>query len=105
MSKNENENKNEKVKFSILPFLDDKLIGFQITFVLMIAIPLSLFFSSRKILSIYGYTQNQQDTFAVIISAVSIWTIMISYVIYYGGQDIKTVFFKKEEDIKQKKTQ
>ena len=83
----------------------ENLQGFQSTFILMIIIPISMFFIIRFILNKFNFTKNQQDVFGVIGVLISVWVILISYAIYYFKDDFYAVFCKKEEKdkIKDKK--
>ena len=80
----------------------ENLQGFHITFILMIIIPISLFFIIRSVLNKFNFTKNQQDVFGVIGVLVSVWLILISYAIYYFKDDFYTVFCKKKEGDKTK---
>ncbi len=75
----------------------DNLQGFHLTFVLMIVIPISTFYIIRSILRKYNYSQNQQNVFGLIGVLISVWTILISYIVYYFRNDFYTVFCKKRE--------
>ena len=80
----------------------ENLQGFHTTFILMIIIPISMFFIIRTILNKFNFTKNQQDVFGVIGVLVSVWLILISYAIYYFKDDFYTVFCKKKEGDKTK---
>ena len=80
----------------------ENLQGFHTTFILMIIIPISMFFIIRTILNKFNFTKNQQDVFGVIGVLVSVWLILISYAIYYFKDDFYTVFCKKKEEEKNK---
>ena len=79
----------------------DDLQGFHITFILMIIIPISVFFIIRNILHRFNFTRNQQDIYGVIGVLLSVWMILISYIIYYFRNDFKAFFCpskSKEKD-------
>ena len=80
----------------------ENLQGFHTTFILMIIIPISIFFIIRFVLNKFNFTKNQQDVFGVIGVLVSVWLILISYAIYYFKDDFYTVFCKKKEGDKTK---
>ena len=80
----------------------ENLQGFHTTFILMIIIPISMFFIIRTILNKFNFTKNQQDVFGAIGVLVSVWLILISYAIYYFKDDFYTVFCKKKEEEKNK---
>ena len=80
----------------------ENLRGFHITFILMIIIPISIFFIIRSVLNKFNFTKNQQDVYGVIGVLVSVWLILISYAIYYFKDDFYTVFCKKKEGDKTK---
>ena len=80
----------------------ENLQGFHTTFILMIIIPISIFFIIRSVLNKFNFTKNQQDVFGVIGVLVSVWLILISYAIYYFKDDFYTVFCKKKEEEKNK---
>ena len=110
IKENKNELKEEKEKEtkpikrpSAWIFLQgENLQGFHLTFILMIVIPISVFFIIRNILSRFNYTKNQQDVFGVVGVLVSVWFILICYAIYYFKDDFYQVFCKKNEKDKEK---
>ena len=73
------------------------LQGFHTTFILMIVIPISIFFFIRNILAKYNFTRNQQDTYGVVGVIISVWVILISYIIYYFRNDFYAFFCQKNE--------
>ena len=79
----------------------DNLFGFHLTFVLMIVIPISTFFIVRNILRRFNFSENQQNVFGVISVLISVWVILISYIVYYFRNDFYTVFCKKRENEKE----
>ena len=81
----------------------DDLQGFHITFILMIIIPISVFFIIRNILHRFNFTRNQQDVYGVIGVLVSVWMILISYILYYFRNDFKAFFCPRKEKEKDKK--
>ena len=80
----------------------DDLQGFHITFILMIIIPISVFFIIRNILNRFNFTRNQQDVYGVIGVLVSVWMILISYIIYYFRNDFKAFFCPRKAKEKNK---
>ena len=80
----------------------NELQGFHITFILMIIIPISVFFIIRNILYKFNFTRNQQDVYGVIGVLISIWMILISYIIYYFRNDFKAFFCPKKGKEKDK---
>ena len=80
----------------------DDLQGFHITFILMIIIPISVFFIIRNILNRFNFTRNQQDVYGVIGVLLSVWTILISYIIYYFRNDFKAFFCSRKTKEKDK---
>ena len=79
-------------------FYGDNLQGFHIAFILMIIIPITIFFIIRNILAKYNFNKSQQDVFGVIGVLISVWFILISFAIYYFRDDFYTVFCKKKEN-------
>lgn len=106
---NEYKNKNEQnlndisnKKLSPMVFIsNDNLQGFHFAFIMMIILPLATFFTIRNILKKLNFTKNQQDVYGVVGVLVSVWFILISYIIYYFRNDFYTVFCKKKEKIKE----
>ena len=80
----------------------DELQGFHLTFILMIIIPISVFFIIRNILDKFNFSRNQQDVFGVVGVLISIWMILISYIIYYFRNDFYAFFCQKKEKEKEK---
>ena len=102
-NKLEQEEKKVLKKPSAWIFLQsDDLQGFHITFVLMIIIPISVFFIIRNILHKFNFTRNQQDVYGVIGVLISVWMILISYIVYYFRNDFKAFFCPKKEKEKDK---
>ncbi len=110
-TENKEEKLKEKKKEDIKPikkpnfwiFLNgENLRGFHITFVLMIIIPISTFFIIRNVLKKYNFSRNQQDVYGVIGMLVSVWTILVCYIIYYFREDCSAVFCKKKQQEKEK---
>ena len=95
--KNDKEIKQMKRHSAWIFLQGDNLQGFHLTFVLMIVIPISTFYIIRSILRKYNYSQNQQNVFGLIGVLISVWTILISYIVYYFRNDFYTVFCKKRE--------
>ena len=85
--------------------LGDNLQGFHLAFILMIIIPLSVFFIIRTILNKYNFTKIQQDVFGVIGVLVSVWTILVSLAIYYFKDDCYTVFCKRNKNVQKEKSE
>ena len=81
----------------------DDLQGFHITFILMIIIPISVFFIIRHILHRFNFTRNQQDIYGVIGVLLSVWMILISYIIYYFRNDFRAFFCPSKSKEKDKK--
>ena len=79
-------------------FYGDNLQGFHIAFILMIIIPITIFFIIRNMLAKYNFNKSQQDVFGVIGVLISVWFILISFAIYYFRDDFYTVFCKKKEN-------
>ena len=80
----------------------DELQGFHLTFILMIIIPISVFFIIRNILDKFNFSRNQQDVFGVVGVLISVWMILISYIIYYFRNDFYAFFCQKKEKEKEK---
>ena len=78
------------------------LQGFHLTFILMIIIPISVFFIIRNILDKFNFSRNQQDVFGVVGVLISVWMILISYIIYYFRNDFYAFFCQKKEKEKEK---
>ena len=78
------------------------LQGFHTTFILMIVIPISVFFIIRNILNKFNFTRNQQDTYGVVGVIISVYFILISYIIYYFKNDFYAFFCQKNEKDKTK---
>ena len=94
----EEENKNVGQKQSAWVFIqDNNLQGFHTTFILMIIIPISTFFIIRNILGRFNFSKNQQDVYGVIGVLISVWTILVCYIIYYFRNDFYLFFCKKNE--------
>ena len=95
---NEKDLKNVRKKQSALVFIQDSnLQGFHITFILMIIIPISVFFLIKKILKKFDFSSNQQDVYGVIGVLISVWAILVSYIIYYFRNDFYLFFCRKDE--------
>ena len=99
---NKNEEKSLNKKPSAWIFLESNdLKGFHITFILMIIIPISTFFIIRNILDRFNFTKNQQNVYGFIGVIISVWMILVTYIIYYFRNDFKAFFCpKKEKDKK-----
>ena len=93
--------KNKKVSPWIFLYGND-LQGFHTAFILMIIFPISVFFIIRFVLNKFNFTKNQQDVFGVVGVLISVWIILVSYIIYYFRNDFYTVFCKKKEKEKDK---
>ena len=96
--KKEKEEKEIKKPSAWIFFYGDNLQGFHIAFILMIIIPITIFFIIRNILAKYNFNKSQQDVFGVIGVLISVWFILISFAIYYFRDDFYTVFCKKKEN-------
>ena len=95
--------KDEKKKISPWIFLYGKdLQGFHTAFIMMILLPISVFFIIRNILSKFNFTQNQQNVYGVVGVLISVWLILVTYIIYYYRNDFYVVFCKKKEKEKDK---
>ena len=77
------------------------LQGFHTAFVLMIIFPISTFYIIRNVLDKYNFTRNQQDTYGVIGMLISVWIILVTYIVYYFRNDFYTVFCQKKEKEKE----
>ena len=105
---NKDNNNNEespeiKKKASPWVFLNgNDLQGFHTAFILMIILPISVFFIIRNILSKFNFSKNQQNVYGVVGVLISVWLILVSYIIYYFRNDFYTVFCKKKEKEKDK---
>ena len=98
-SENEKE-KEKKIAKKPSPFIflqGNNLQGFHLTFILMIIIPISVFFIIRNILDKFNFSRNQQDVYGVVGVLLSVWMILISYIIYYFRSDFYSFFCQKEE--------
>ena len=103
IEKKEEEIKTNFKKPSPWIFLYGKdLQGFHTAFILMIIFPISVFYIIRNILSRYNFTRNQQDVYGVIGVLISVWIILVTYIIYYFRNDFYTVFCQKKEKEKDK---
>ena len=100
--KKENKEKEIKKPSAWIFFYGDNLQGFHIAFILMIIIPITIFFIIRNMLAKYNFNKSQQDVFGVIGVLISVWFILISFAIYYFRDDFYTVFCKKKENDKTK---
>ena len=103
----ENNNNEEypeiKKKASPWVFLNgNDLQGFHTAFILMIILPISVFFIIRNILSKFNFSKNQQNVYGVVGVLISVWLILVSYIIYYFRNDFYIVFCKKKENEKDK---
>ena len=98
--KEKEEKKEKKIKkpSAWIFFYGDNLQGFHVAFILMIIIPITIFFIIRNILAKYNFNKSQQDVFGVIGVLISVWFILISFAIYYFRDDFYTVFCKKKEN-------
>ena len=95
------QNKNKKI--SPWVFLQNNdLQGFHTAFILMIILPISVFFIIRNILSKYNFSKNQQNVYGVVGVLISVWLILVSYIIYYFRNDFYVVCCKKKEKGKEK---
>ena len=95
---NEKDFKGVRKKQSPLVFIqNNNLQGFHMTFILMIIIPISVFFIIRNILKRFNFSSNQQDVYGVIGVLISVWAILVSYIIYYFRNDFYLFFCKKNE--------
>ena len=101
---NNNEESPEiKKKASPWVFLNgNDLQGFHTAFILMIILPISVFFIIRNILSKFNFSKNQQNVYGVVGVLISVWLILVSYIIYYFRNDFYIVFCKKKEKEKDK---
>ena len=100
---NNEESPETKKKTSPWVFLNgNDLQGFHTAFILMIVLPTSVFFIIRNILSKFNFSINQQNVYGVIGVIISVWLILVSYIIYYFRNDFYTVFCKKKEKEKDK---
>ena len=72
------------------------LQGFHTAFILMIIFPISVFYIIRNILDKYNFTRNQQDTYGLIGMLISVWIILVTYIVYYFRNDFYTVFCQKK---------
>ena len=94
---NEEQTKNINKRPSAWIFLEgNDLQGFHITFILMIVIPISTFFIIRNILDRFNFSKNQQNVYGVIGVIISVYMILITYIIYYFRNDFKAFFFPKK---------
>ena len=96
--KEEKKEKEIKKPSAWIFFYGDNLQGFHIAFILMIIIPITIFFIIRNMLAKYNFNKSQQDVFGVIGVLISVWFILISFAIYYFRDDFYTVFCKKKEN-------
>ena len=100
---NNEESPETKKKASPWVFLNgNDLQGFHTAFILMIILPITVFFIIRNILSKFNFSKNQQNVYGVIGVIISVWLILVSYIIYYFRNDFYTVFCKKKEKEKDK---
>ena len=77
------------------------LQGFHTAFILMIIFPISVFYIIRNILDKYNFTRNQQDTYGLIGMLISVWIVLVTYIVYYFRNDFYTVFCQKKEKEKE----
>lgn len=96
-------------KSSINDFLilKPELIGFQITFLLMLVLPVIGFFIAKCIFKLniivavfisLQFDSRKVNTYSFIASVIIVWTIMMSYSIYYVKDEIKLVFCNKRKE-------
>ena len=95
--------KDEEKKISPWIFLYGKdLQGFHTAFIMMILLPISVFFIIRNILSKFNFTQNQQNIYGIVGVLISVWLILVTYIIYYFRNDFYEVCCKKKGKEKDK---
>ena len=94
---NENDKKIIKKPSPWVFLYGDDLLGFHLTFILMIIIPISVFFIIRNILNKFNFSRNQQDAYGVVGVLISVWMILISYIIYYFRGDFYAFFCQKDK--------
>jgi hypothetical protein len=64
----------------------------------MIVLPLTSFFGTRWILRTkFQIPANKVDIYSAIAAIVSIYSLIIVYIVYYYREDFKTVFCKKRQ--------
>ena len=56
----------------------------------------------KDLLSKFNFTQNQQNVYGVVGVLISVWLILVTYIIYYYRNDFYVVFCKKKEKEKYK---
>ena len=99
---NEELNEIPSQKPSPMIFLtSDNLQGFHFTFIMMIILPITTFFIVRNVLKKFNFTENQQNVYGVVGVLISVWLILVSYIVYYFRNDFYTVFCKKKEKMKE----
>ena len=102
---NNNNEESPKIMKKASPWVflnGNDLQGFHTAFILMIVLPISVFFIIRNILSKFNFSKNQQNVYGVVGVLISVWIILVSYIIYYFRNDFYTVFCKKKEKEKDK---
>lgn len=83
--------------------------AFVFTFISMIVFPITFFFVSRGKIYCYNlisdYFQNKlnwnidkSNTYSAIIAILTIYFIIVSYVVYYFSEDFRQVFCKKRSE-------
>ena len=80
------------------------LQGFHFAFIAMFLFPIISFYVIRYIFFRLHFSKNECDVFAVVGSIVSVWIILISYIVYYFRNDFYQFFHpNQQKDKKDKK--